>query len=577
MRTTTKRIILPFLLTLAVLALAAASMYQPAPAGAQSGDALAAPKVTLTGAAACTDNPRTYLATTYTSVDGASSYEYRMKWGRAAKWTGWTPVPDTASPGSPWAPSLRPEHLAQPGEDYAMKVRAVAGDGSKGAAGTARYSHVGGSRAVPTDVAVAYAQDGGNVDYTRARLTWRGEPESGGWFSIQRQTIGEKGWQSGSWRQFSTVAGRTLTYYHDISGLDAQKGYRFRLLGHTASCQPSAWSEIATLWPVPDAPDFLTSVGRDNGDGHQMGVWVEAPYDRVDYHKFRIGGADAEAVKVPLPAAQQHSFPVSIGTSYNVCVAAGSARGESEFACRTVAAQISSPIVNLRLVPSEQMSGSLDVRWELIPVVNPNWDHDPDPNVGPAGTTHDYPWYRVALREAGTGDGQWPNAQTTFKRKFREGQDIVVDLTNLKGNTEYEVAVQTSYYGESGYVKATGRTLMNPVRGLTVGFVEDDPDRAVISWQAPQDSSQEGYVVTLRRPFKNRLVEGKELGAAAVSTNFDGLKKGRWYHVNVKAVGDDDVRSAVRRCYFKHGVADSQNTVATNEKYGTEFSCAATP
>ena len=59
MRMTTRRTVLPFLLALAVLAIAAALAYQTTPVAAQSGAALAAPTVALTAAAACNpENPR---------------------------------------------------------------------------------------------------------------------------------------------------------------------------------------------------------------------------------------------------------------------------------------------------------------------------------------------------------------------------------------------------------------------------------------------------------------------------------------------------------------------------------------
>ena len=111
----TRRTILPLLLMLAVLAVAVALTYQTRPVGAQSGDTLAAPKVTLTGAATCNpENPRTYVAGSYTRVDGASSYEFRMKWGRSANWTDWAAVPAGRGPGRAWPPSTHVKHLAQP-------------------------------------------------------------------------------------------------------------------------------------------------------------------------------------------------------------------------------------------------------------------------------------------------------------------------------------------------------------------------------------------------------------------------------------------------------------------------------
>ena len=569
MQMTRRRTVLPFLLALAVLALVATGlMYQLTPVAAQSGRSLTAPTVTLTAASNCNpENPRAYLVFTYSGVDGASSYEYRVKWGRDSNLGKWHAVPNDVRPGKAWAPSASPEHHAKPGENYLVQVRAVNAEGVKGPHGIGRFSYRVGNFPAPADVTADYGQNGDSVDYTKARLTWRGNSESGDWFAVQHRAIGER-WQSSGWRQASRVDGDTSPYYHDVRNLDAEKGYEFRVAGHSPQCETSPWSDVATLWPVPDAPEFRTSVGRDDGDGHMMGVWVEGPFDGIDYHKFRLG--DADAVQITLPAAQQHRFPVNIGTSYNVCVSAGNARGESEFTCSPVVAQISSPIESLQVVPDAQVTGGLDVYWDLIPVVNPTWSDDDE------GSTHAPPDYLVAIREAGTGDAQWPTG-ATFRRVFQAGQSGGAGFNGLKGNTEYEVAVRTDYYGDTEYVKATGRTLMNPVRDLTVGLSADEPSQAIINWKAPVDASQVDYVVTLRKTFGNRRVGREQPGATAVSTTFNGLKAGQWYHVDVKAVGKSDVRSAPRRCYFQQGTPGSQNTVGADEDTGrrAKNSCAA--
>lgn len=587
----TRRTVLPFLLALAVLAIAAAMAYQPTPAAAQSGDTLAAPKVTLTSASNCNpENPRTYLVVSYTAVDGASSYEYRVKWGRDDNLGQWRAVPSYAKPGTPWAPKLN--RYAQPGENYLVQVRAVGSDGGKGAAGAGRYFHRVGDFPAPAGVTVAYHPDGDNVDYTKARLTWRGNSESGDWFAVQHRAIGEK-WQSTSWNQFSQLDdGDASPYFHDVSGLDAQKGYQFRVAGHSPQCEASPWSEVATLRPAPDAPEFLTSVGRGDGNGHLMGVWVEGPYDGVDYHKFRLG--DGGAVQVALPAAQQHRFPVEIGRSYSVCASAGNARGESDFTCRDVTAQVSSPIETLQLVPGKRGPGTLVAYWDTVPFVNPTWlAHHP-------GSTHAPPLYWAALRQVGdewateTFETRSPSADleewiitTVVRRIFHDvyqiGQSGGASFDDLKENTEYEVMVCSAYYGEADRTAnrydcrtATGRTLMNPVRDLRVGFDADEPGRAIVKWQAPEGASQANYVVTLKKRDGGRRVGRERLGADAVSAAFDGLKTGRWYHVDVISVGDDDARSPVRRCYFKQGTAGSQNRAGADmdPDFRSSSSCA---
>ena len=582
----TRRTTLPILLMLAV---AVALMYHAAPVAAQSGDTLAAPTVTLTSASNCNpENPRTYLVVSHSRVDGASSYEYRVKWGRSGNLGKWRAVPSHAKPGQPWAPSTLPEHYAKPGENYLVQVRAVNADGGRGDAGAGRYFYKVGDFPAPADVAVAYTQDGDDVDYTRARLTWQGDAQSGGWFAVQQRALGDK-WKSSGWKQFSQLDGDASPYFHDVSGLHVEKGYQFRVSGHSPQCEASPWSEVATLRPVPDAPEFRTSVGRANGNGHVIGVWVEGPHDGVDYHRFRLD--DGNAVQVALPALQQHRFPVEIGRSYSVCVSAGNARGESDFTCHSVTAQVSSPIETLRLVPNKWAPGTLDAHWDLVPVVDPTWN--------PSGA-HAPPLYLAALRLVGdewatkTYEVKSPNAdfsewvittvvQRLFRQVYRDGRSGHASFDGLKENAEYEVMVCSDYYGEADRAAdrydcetAIARTLMNPVRDLRVGFAADEPGRAIVNWQAPEGASQVNYMVTLRKPNGNRRVGREWPGPAAVSATFDGLKAGHWYHVDVKAVGDGDARSAGRRCYFKQGTAGSQNRVRATEDhdYRSRNSCA---
>ncbi len=558
------RRVLPFLMAVALLAMMAVPVYQqPSPAAAQGAEPLAAPTVTLTGAAACTpENPRRYLVASYGAVEGADRYEYRVKWGRSVSFSEWRRV--TRGSGSRWAVSTRPEHYLKPGETYAVQIRAVDSDGVRGAAGFARYSYQVGDFDPPNDVRVSYGT-GDDGDYTRARLTWRGDARSGGWFAVQKRVIGKK-WQSGPWRKAARVDGddEASPYHHDVSGLDEKKGYEFRVTGHTPQCQASPWSDIAALWPAPEPPTFETSSGRTDG-GAMLGVWITSPQESADYHTFRLD--DGEAVRMAEPV-MQYRFDVALNREYRLCVSAGNARGESAAACETMTIRPTSPIERLGMEPLDQVAGALDVSWTLAPVVNPTW-HDDD-----EGSTHSPPSYRVALREVGTGDGQWPNADTRFRIVYREGRTGNVVLDNLKGNTVYQVAVRSGYYGEDEYRYATARTLMNPARSVVVGFDDEYDGRAVVGWQAPSDGSQAGYTVVLRETHNNQRLRVKRPGADAVSVAFNGLKTGRWYHVNVRAVGEGNRRSAVKTCYFKHGSDGSQNHAGANTRVAGS-SCAA--
>ncbi len=559
-RMMTRRAVLPFMLALAVLAVMAVLVYwQPTPVAAQSGGTLAAPTVELVAASACNPKkPRTYLVASYTAVEGASSYEYRVKWGRAGSLGKWRAVPSVRQPDTLWA--VYADRFVTPGETYVVQVRAVDANGVKGPTGAGRYSYQVSDFPAPDQVQGAYAVDGDDVDYTRARLTWRGSAESGGWFWVQQRAIGGK-WQSDGWRKSPRVGGDGSPYYLDLEGLDPAQGYEFRVAGHSAQCEASPWSEVATLWQIPDAPEFRTSVGK-SGDGAMIGVWVADPYEGADYHTFRID--EDEPAGTLMPAAQRR-FPVKLGQTYSVCVAAGNARGESEPTCRSVTARVTSPIDSLRLEPGEQMAGTLDVLWDLIPVVNPTWYHDDE------GSTHAPPGYSVVLREVETG------LEIRSRHVFQEGPSGGARFKGLKGNTEYEVAVRSAYYGETEYVKATGRTLMHPARNLAVGFVDDEPRRVNVEWEPPSDGSQVGYVVVLRKTFGNKRVGIRKLDAAAVGATFDGLRAGQWYHVNVKAIGEGAVRSAVRTCYFRHGTEGSQNRAGANMDSILGSGCVASP
>lgn len=560
MSTTFKIAALPALLAMVALLVWQAGLVFADDAGdGESSAALSAPTVELIAASACNPKkPRTYLFASYTAVEGADSYQFRAKWGRSGSFGRWLPA--RRGPGTPWP--VYTNRYVDPGETYVVQVRAV-DDRVPGAVGVGRHSYTVGDFDAPSGVQVSYRTDGDAIDYSRARLTWRGDDRSGGWFAVQQRVTGKR-WQSGSWEKASRVDGDGSSYYRDVSGLDPAKGYEFRVTGHTPDCQASPWSKVAVLEPAPDPPTFETSVGT-TADGAMLGVWVASPHQSVEYYTFRLG--DGEAVKLAMPAAQ-HRFDVEMGNSYRVCATAGNAGGVSEVACRTVAAQPSSPIESIRMAAGEQMQGVLEVYWDLVPMVNPTW-YDDDP-----GSTHAPPAYRVALREATADAGEWPNSGTEFRTVYQEGREGGARFDGLKGNTEYEVAVQSLYYGEAVYARANGRTLMNPVRNLTVGFDDDNGGRAVVAWDAPEGGGQTGYVVKLRRTYSDysKLASRQDSGADAVSANFDGLRSNRWYHVRVKAVGEGESRSTVRTCYFRQGVGGSQNTVAARWTGGP--SCA---
>jgi len=548
----TKRMIWPLLLVLPLLAVLAYG--SSAPAAAQGGETLAAPTVALTAASACNpENPRTYLFASYTAVEGADSYQYRVKWGRAESLGRWNNLP--RPPGQYWPVHL--SHYIEPGEVYAVQIRAVAEDGSSGAVGVERYSYSIGEFPAPTAVAVSYATDNeGETDYSRARLTWRGDNGSSGWFAVQQRAIG-KVWQSGSWFQASTIDGSSRSpYYRDVSGLDVGRGYEFRVTGHTPQCDASPWSEVVTLWPAPDPPTFEATVGRGNGkNGAMLGVWITDPQENADYHTFRMG--DAAPVKMAAPK-MQHRFAAQMGDEIQLCVSAGNKRGGSAAECEAIVIRPDSPFADLYMEPSEQMPGSLTVYWTLKPVVNPTWYDDDE------GSTHSPPSYRVALRRVGIGPDDWPNKDTKFRTVYQEGQKGGVVFDDLEGNKRYEVAVQSNYYGETTFRYAQADTHMYPPSNLAIGFDDDDDGRAIVSWGPPRGGEQTGYTAVLRETHTGKRVGIKRPGREAVSAAFDGLKSGRWYHVTMRAVGLENIRSTTTVCYFQHGVAGSQNHAGAN-------------
>ncbi|MCY4559396.1 MAG: fibronectin type III domain-containing protein [Chloroflexi bacterium] len=558
----TKRTIRPLLLVLPLLAVLAYG--SSAPAAAQGGETLAAPTVALTAATACNpENPRTYLVASYTAVAGADSYQYRVKWGRSGSLGRWNKL--SRQPGQHWPVYL--SRYVEPGEAYVVQIRAVAEDGSSGAAGVKRYSYSIGEFPSATAVTVSYATDDeGQTDYSRARLTWQGDARSGGWFAVQQRAIGKK-WQSGPWLRASTIGDAAGSpYYRDVTELDAGRGYEFRVTGHTPQCEASPWSEVATLWPAPDPPTFEATVGRGNGkNGAMLGVWITDPQEGADHHTFRVG--DADPVKMAAPK-MQHRFPAQMGSEIELCVTAGNERGESAEECRQIVIRPDSPFSDLYMEPSDQIPGSLDVYWKLKPVVNPTWFADDE------GSTHSPPSYRVALRRVGVGPDRWPNEDTTFRTVYREGQENGVDFDGLEGNRDYEVAVQSNYYGETTFRYAQATTHMYPPRNLAVGFDDEDGGRALVTWNPPTGGEQTGYTAVLRETYGGKRVGIKRPGREAVSAAFDGLKPGRWYHVTMRAVGLGNVRSTTTVCYFQHGVAGSQNHAGANTNVSGS-SCAA--
>ncbi|MCY4557608.1 MAG: fibronectin type III domain-containing protein [Chloroflexi bacterium] len=560
----TKRMIRPLLLVLPLLAVLAYG--SSAPAAAQGGETLAAPTVTLTAVSACDpENPRTYLVASYTAVEGADSYQYRVKWGRSDSLGTWLDLPSHRQPGQNWP--VRTNKSIEPGDVYVVQMRAVAKDDSSGAVGVKRYSYSVGEFPAPTAVTVSYATDDGDqTDYSQARLTWRAEGDSGDWFAVQQRAIGKK-WQSGPWLRASTVSDAASSpYYRDVSGLNPSRGYEFRVTGHTPQCEASPWSEVATLWPAPDPPTFEATVGRGNGkNGAMLGVWITDPQENADYHTLRMG--DAAPVKMAAPK-MQHRFSAQMGDEIELCVSAGNEHGESTAECEAIVIRPDSPFADLYMEPSDQIPGSLSVYWKLKPVINPTWFADDE------GSTHSPPGYRVALRRVGVGPDRWPNEDTKFRTVYQEGQKGGVVFDGLEGNKRYEVAVQSNYYGETSFRYAQADTHMYPPSNLVTGFDDEDDGRAVVSWGPPRGGEQTGYTAVLRETYTGKRVGIKRPGREAVSAAFDGLQSGRWYHVTMRAVGLGNVRSTTTVCYFQHGVAGSQNRAGANTNVSGS-SCAA--
>ncbi len=553
-----RRTLLPLLLALALLTVMAALVWWQ-PAVVQGEGALPAPEVTLTTAhSECdVDNPRAYLVATHVKPAGADSLEYRIKWGKRAAWSRWQAVNRPA--GEPWAVKTGRKFFAKPGETYRIQMRAIDEDGNVGPVARAVYYYPTSlTLAAPSNVRVAYGDD-----YTEARVTWSGSVGSDGWFAVQKRAIGGK-WQVGAWER-SKRDGEA--YYHDVTGLDAEKGYEFRVTEHSSSCEASPWSDVVVLHLAPEPPSFATSTGKAGraGDGHMMGVWITAHQDSAAYHVLTVGeGDDAKTVREDM-----HRFPVEVGKAYRVCAVAGNERGESAPNCRAVAAAITSPIVDLRLSIDTESTGretsaALTATWGLIPVINAG-----HPKVD--GTvTHSPALYEVSVREAGSD--AWERRST----EYDERANPVELIGGLKGDTEYEVGVRTLYYGESDYRTATARTLPLPVRNVLVGFVADDPKSIKVSWAAPSDGAPSGYVVTVRDQGNKRVARHKPSGDA-LGVSIGGLVAGERYSVRVKAVAASGARSAASSCHFEQGNEGSQNRVTQDRGHRNKgVSCAAT-
>ena len=475
---------------------------------------LPAPSVEVVGM--CADRvpePRSILLARNTGVAGAERYEKRVKWGRDATYGSWAARPKPSHNGLWPVAGNRP---ANPGETYVVQVRAVDGDGKAGAIGEGRYSYPVGNRPEPTQVEVGYTADG-------VRVTWHGDEDGSGWFSVQHRAGGGK-WQSGPWVQSAQLDGDDSPYFAELDGLDGDRVYQFRVTEFTPGCEASRWSGIVTLLPVPEKPTFRTSTGRA-GDGHAMAVWITGKDDLAEYHTFTVDDADPVKVKAGAEAPARYRMPVELRETYRVCVTAGNERGESGARCASVTAEITSPLQKMKVRPDRRAGGSLEALITLIPVVNPTFFSDRP------YTTHFPPSYDVAIREAGTGSAAWPGPETEVEEQIASGMTPSVPFDRLtgdkkdrlKGDTKYEVAVRSNYYGETTWKKAIGRSSVYAPQGVVVGFEVDDEgnttDRITVGWEAPQDDGQTGYVANLRKG-NGRKVNGARLDGDAVTTTF---------------------------------------------------------
>lgn len=558
----TRRTLLPLLLALPLLAVMAVLVYwQPAPAAAQADGSLPAPSVSLTVHAACNpDDPRAYLVAMHGKPAGAKLLEYRTKWGKDASWSRWKIV--TRPAGQPWPVSIRRDNPIKPGETYRIQMRALDDDGNAGPVARANYYYrISESLEAPSNVTAAYGDD-----YTEARITWAGSADSDGWFALQHRAIGGK-WQVGGWQKAEREDG---AYYRDVTGLDAEQGYEFRVTEHSATCQASPWSGVVTLHMTPDAPEFETSTGKAGraGSGHMMGVWIVDAQESADYHVLSVQHGDEDAVSV---RSAMHRFPVEVGQAYEVCAKAGNERGDSDASCRSVTAEISSPIVGFSVSAEGAATGSLDASWSLIPVVKPGHPILDDT------VTHTPPLYHVVVREAGAG--AWERESYEPVEPLAGEKSMGDSIGGLKGDTLYEVGVRSLYYGEGEFQTSTARTLPYPARNVTVGFVEDKPKRIKVAWDQPSDGQPSGYTVAVRALHEGdtKRVSVRKLGGDARGVTIGGLKAGERYRVQVRAVGESGAKSAMGRpCYFTQGEDGSQSRIAHGVP-GRNASCAALP
>ena len=444
----TRRTVLPFLLALAVLALAAALIYGSTPVAAQSGGTLAAPTVELFAASACNPkNPRTYLAVTYTGVDDAKSYEYRVKWGRAESLGKWRAVPADKRPDAPWP--VYTNRFVAPGETYVVQVRAVGSNGDKGATGAGRYSYQVGGLTAPDQVQGAYSVDGDDVDYTRARLTWRGSSESGGWYAVRQRAVGGK-WQSEGWRKFPQVAGDDSPYYLDLSGLDPARGYQFRVAGHTAQCEASPWSDAAALWPTLSATssdDVHEADGRwrhQSEDGPvsfkitwkgatmvRWSDWVSGDVEVADWEVTATSTDGTVRTKDAGTGAQRIvSFGnLAIGQDHTVVVKGLDADGDQVGAAQTVV------IRSRHVSPPEAIAGlALSVGDDGLSV-NASWTAPED-----GGTPKRYTVY---LTNLDTGRTRWQNVDARHRGGGWQLPKTEAAFDGLWPGDTYRVSVQT--------------------------------------------------------------------------------------------------------------------------------------
>ena len=401
--------------------------------------------------------------------------------------TGYTVLRNGASIADGVAATTHADDTAQAGVAYSYTVQAHSADNVSAASDAAAIE----APAPPSDVTAAKSDQG-------VSLTWSA-PTAGkvDQYRVERQPA-DQGWTS--------IADTTETSHSDAT---AQTGvsYRYRVQ-HRNQHGGSTWTESnrITLLAAPGAPTGVTATA----DGNDNVVTWTAPADStVEGYRVRHHDGDGAWTTIAdaLTDTTHRHDDAAADVTHHYGVQAYNSAGDGPWSEDATTMRITPPAAPATV--SAAVDGNdIVVTWE-----RPDTVHIDGFTVG----------HRTDVNDQYTTSPQTPADATSYR------------IDDVTGDVTYHIAVKThNQAGESAWSDET-TTLRRIAPSMPTSVTATvGNDNIVVSWQAPETGTADGYRVEYRESG-SETAQTVELAATATSYTHADTVEGTEYQYRVQA------------------------------------------